>query len=406
MTTPRQPSSRDYGRKGPRGDRHPLLDRADVAINEGPGPEYLYRPGQILVATEDRSVVEGPLRAAGWAPSKGQASKLGVLRYAPVGTDARQDVPLLVSRLRSLTDKTGRPPRVAPNQVLLTSSHLRWFGGGEPIPSHDRLDIPQLAYGRGPTVAVVDTGLDDHPSLAGHAARLSDSADRDPLDEDHNGLLDTAAGHGTFVTGAVAEVAPAARIIDIRVPDAGGVTDDLTLSLALARLSRIDVCNLSLGGYAHDNTPPFVLEQAIGLFEARNPKAVIVAAAGNDGVDQPMYPAAFKRVIAVGALGPKNQPATFPLGGGATNHGRWVDACAQGVDVLSTYVNGKRDDGRGVVAFHGWARWSGTSFSAAHVSGVIAARMISDGIDAREAAFRSITAIGLTTVPGLGTIVN
>lgn len=406
MTASRRPNKHDEKNKDSHSDRHPLLDREDVAVNEGPGPEYLYRPGQVLVVTEDRSIVDGPLREAGWAPSKGGTGKLNVLRYTPAGSGARQDVPLLVSRLRSLTDETGRSPRVAPNHVLLTSRHMAWAGGGAPVPSDDRLDASKAANDCGPTVAVVDTGLDDHPALAGRATRLDDSTDRDLLDDNNDGLLDTAAGHGTFVSGIVAHTAPEARVLNIRVPDAGGVTDDLQVAQALARLSKIDICNLSLGGYAHDGTPPFVLEQAIALFEARNPKAVMVAAAGNDATDQPMYPAAFKRVIAVGALGPKNQPAAFPLGGGGTNYGRWVDACAQGVDVLSTYVNGKRDDGSGIVAFNGWARWSGTSFATARVSGAIAALMMSDGIGAREAAFRLINAAGLPTVPGLGAIVS
>ena len=99
-----------------------------------------------------------------------------------------------------------------------------------------------------------------------------------------------------------------------------------------------------------------------------------MASAGNDGTSQPQYPAAFDGVIAVGAVGPDG-PTPW------TNYGDWVDACAPGADLNSSFfakfdgpeprVNTVDPD-----RFEGWATWSGTSFAAPVVVAAIAREMV------------------------------
>lgn len=73
-------------------------------------------------------------------------------------------------------------------------------------------------------------------------------------------------------------------------------------------------------------------------------------------------------VIAVGAVHDTiGQVAPF------SGYGPWVTACAGGVDVVGPYFEDGYPKG-----YHGWAIWSGTSFSAATVTGRIAARMAAD----------------------------
>ena len=94
---------------------------------------------------------------------------------------------------------------------------------------------------------------------------------------------------------------------------------------------------------------------------------VVVAAAGNDSTCRVTWPAALPGVIAVGALGPSG-PAPF------TNYGSWV-TCAPGVDVISNFFDDvdKHDDKNPATSdFHGWAKWSGTSFAAPIVAAAIA----------------------------------
>ncbi|NED51479.1 peptidase S8 and S53 subtilisin kexin sedolisin, partial [Micromonospora aurantiaca] len=68
--------------------------------------------------------------------------------------------------------------------------------------------------------------------------------------------------------------------------------------------------------------PSPVLRQAIA---ALGRGTVVVACAGNAATDRPFWPAAMKPVIGVAALDGADR-AWF------SNHGWWVDACAQGVD--------------------------------------------------------------------------
>ena len=55
-----------------------------------------------------------------------------------------------------------------------------------------------------------------------------------------------------------------------------------------------------------------------------------VAAAGNQGTCRPFFPAALPEVIGVGAVSAAGR-TWF------SNFGGWVDACAPGVDVISTF---------------------------------------------------------------------
>lgn len=246
--------------------------------------------------------------------------------------------------------------------------------GGEPGRQDGVTVVPLRgdSPGFGVRVGVVDTRLAAHPWLAGgYVAAAADLLPMHPPSP-----LPWQANHGTFVTGLVLRQAPGA-IVELR----GGLDDDATqdswtLARTIADLSArsADVVNLSLECQTDDDEPPLVLGAALA---ALGPRTVVVAAAGNHGhgdegpCPPPSWPAALDHVIAVGALDGAAQPAGF------TPQAPWVDAMAPGVDVVSTYFTGPG----GRAAF---ARWSGTSFAAAAVSGAIAARVPAAG-SARQA---------------------
>ncbi|MDQ4065689.1 MAG: S8 family serine peptidase [Actinomycetota bacterium] len=199
------------------------------------------------------------------------------------------------------------------------------------------IDAPaawDLAVGRGVTVAVIDSGVaHDHPDVR---ARIAEGGwdfvddDDDPYDP---------SGHGTHVAGIVAAtsgdafgvagVAPAARILPLRVLNAAGVgsADDIASAIAMASSSGARIANVSMVGPA-SQTVLAAIDAAADL--------LLVAAAGNEAsnVDvDPVYPCSYAstNVICVAASDNRDQLAPASNYGAAT-----IDLAAPGEDVVST----------------------------------------------------------------------
>jgi subtilisin family serine protease len=363
------------------------------------GPDYLYRPEQVLVHNEDLPLVERQLKALRATIREDLTEDLAeqgipitvfIVRTAPV--------PSVVDRLLAHRDPDDPAPRVAPNHVLVGEPRYMGGPGGEPRPATRGTEPDPERGSDGPVVGALDTGVPRglgglHPSLA--ARLVTEDPDIDALYTTGD-LLDHEAGHGTFVSGVIMQLAPWLQIDPEKVLDSAGFGDDVTVTLGLARANRALV-NASFGGYTHADRPPLALE---AFLAKRDPESVIVAAAGNAGSSRPFWPAAFKHVIAVGAVDTKGEgllPASF------SNHGDWVDCCAPGVDIRSTYVKGEWQlANSGVLeAFDGWACWSGTSFAAPSVVATIAAAMQGNALTPRQAA-HGVLAGATRFVPGLG----
>jgi subtilisin family serine protease len=233
--------------------------------------------------------------------------------------------------------------------------------------------------GAGVRVGILDTGLYQHPVLAG--GYLADRADLVAPADPYAHL----GGHAAFVAGLVRRGAGRAELVVKQVLDnhrAKGTVWDLAQRMVEFRDSGVRILNLSLGCYTTDGDAPFVLARAVRLLA---PDMVIVAAAGNHGdvrenakrglpegsEKRPFWPAAFEDVVAVGALTPDRGgwcEADF------SPRLPWITLLAEGDEVVSAYLDGKVDvPGRGTEPFGGWARWAGTSFAAGVVSGKLAA---------------------------------
>ena len=260
----------------------------------------------------------------------------------------------------------------------------------------------------GPRVVVLDTGLSvdgNLPPTRSGSRFVADAVDRDAPDEVGDGLLDPAAGHGTFIGGLVDRVAPGCGITLHRVLSTFGDGDEVAIAERLlavaADATPKTIVNLSFGGYTLEQ--PFLLAWAVR--QVQDTGAVVVASAGNDGTCRPTYPAALPGVVSVGAVGPTG-PAPF------SNYGPWVRACAPGVDLVSPYFqafDGSEPlaaDGADPDRFDGWGCWSGTSFAAPVVVGALARAMLATGCTAAEAVARVVDAPGLLRIPDLGTVVN
>jgi len=149
-----------------------------------------------------------------------------------------------------------------------------------------------------------------------------------------NELVDPVFGHHFFIESIIKRIAPNAEIFRAPVMTNYGVTIDPIVAERLEQIfdawsgeGRVGIVNLSLGAYTFDNDP--APATAAVVERMRDAGWLIISAAGNDASCRPMWPAALREAISVGAIGPDG-PAPF------TNHGGWVDACAPGVDIIAT----------------------------------------------------------------------
>lgn len=168
---------------------------------------------------------------------------------------------------------------------------------------------------------------------------------------------DDCAGHGTHVTGIAAGttygIAKGASIVPVRVLDCNGVgyASDIISAVNWVIANHTGgpaVINVSLGG-------SFSASLNAALSQAVNRGFVVVAAAGNSGVDAcTSSPASAAGVIAVGAMANPTSWASY------SNYGPCVDINAPGSNIVSDWLNG------------GTATLSGTSMATPHVAGLIA----------------------------------
>jgi subtilisin family serine protease len=271
----------------------------------------------------------------------------------------------------------GWVPTMGKNRRVLpvTGAHtIEGGGAGTPSAAQPNLAPRAGEPGRGVRVGIADTALYANPWLAGSYQAAPAS-----MWEDQGSAPEYAVGHATFVAGLVLQRAPGATLEALRVLGANAEADswDVAKDLVLFARSGLDVLNLSFGCFTEDNRPPLVLSAALERIGSR---VVVVAAAGNHGATtyarHPMWPAALEQVVAVGATdGAGGRPAWSP-----DPELPWIDVVAPGEAVTSTYLLGKvdlrSDGGAPDEPFDGFARWSGTSFSAAQVSGAVAAGVI------------------------------
>lgn len=235
-----------------------------------------------------------------------------------------------------LQDQTAEPIEGDPAQYALAKLRL-------PL-AH------RLAHGANVTIAVIDSGVDvKHSELANSIADTFDAL----------GSGEGPHVHGTGVAGVIVSharlmgSAPEARIIAIRafgVAKAGAESNTYVILKALdyAAEHGAQIINMSFAG---PKDP--VIERAIAATAARG--LVLVAAAGNAGAKSPpLYPAANPNVIAVSATDAQDKLFT------ASNRGNYIAIAAPGVDIFLPAPDGK------------YQMTSGTSFSAAYISGIAA----------------------------------
>lgn len=293
---------------------------------------------------------------------------------------------------------------VAVSESPETKDHVVWAIGGDAAAQAAQWAPQALALGQahalstgaGVRVAVLDTGIDaTHPAFAGRLATGPGGTllGRDFVDDDADpaeagSASDAGWGHGTHVASTIAQAAPGARLMPVRVLDAAGRGNVWVLAEALMWAIDPDgdprtddgarVVNISLGTTA----PTRLLNTAIELATCSDdddnesdddysdpgfaadrdrctlrPGVVVMAAAGNSGSStERVWPAA---EAAEGQYAITASTRSGALAGFA-NRGSWVQLAAPGEGIVAAVPGGR------------YATWSGTSMATPWASGVAA----------------------------------
>lgn len=227
--------------------------------------------------------------------------------------------------------------------------------------------------GQGVIVGVLDAGVDSRvPDLRGSVitgpdyTRGANPPGYRPPHWHGTFIASLIAGHGSGpgLASGVIGVAPAARILSVRVildDDEPGFPiynananyeDAIASGIRYAVRRGAGVINMSLGSASAARQVRLAVGYAISH------GVVVVASAGNDGTgpgrSQYSYPASFTGVISVGAVDAAHQRASF------SDRNASVVICAPGVDVVGASAGG------------GYLAVNGTSPASAFVAGVAA----------------------------------
>ena len=227
-------------------------------------------------------------------------------------------------------------------------------------------DLHRYTTGNEVRVAVIDSGIDgNHPDLQGQLAVNANFVDNgDPPPEIHGtavaGIIAARTGHGGIVG-----VAPKARLMGLRacwqLPNQSTRCNSFTLSKAInyAILNGAKVINLSLSG-----PPDRLLDR---LLDVALQRGIGVVGAIDAQASAPTFPASHRGVLAVasqpsvkvsGNFAPVSAAALMVKTAAAAGLERPL--FAPGNDVPTTAPGAR------------WSFVSGSSYAAAHVSGMLA----------------------------------
>lgn len=257
--------------------------------------------------------------------------------------------------------------------------------------------------GREVVVAVIDSGVNiDNPDLVDKIWVNKFEKYNSGIDDDHNGFIDDLHGwdfilnipdprpkltknsddaglnHGTMIAGiigastnnglGISGIAKNVKIMPLRALDdrGEGKISDVIRAIDYAVNNGADIINLSFSGLAYNKGFNEAVERAY------KSGVIVVAAAGNNSNNldnEMMYPACFKGskneniIITVGSTDTLDQKANFSSYGS-----KCVDISAPGISFFSTYFYDNTETKEKY--YNGY--WSGTSMSAALVSGSLA----------------------------------
>jgi len=356
------------------------------------GFDTMLVPGQLLITREsyeraadylaELGLTEGPLcEGIDCPPEDCETLAARVVRLAHPQMSPQELADVATNlRLRGFAASLTYIVPTAPVHKHPANAPVQGIHDGDVLPGGrtSRAHAARAMPGTPARVAVIDTGIDRArlPMVAGDPDLLHEFPLGQPA-QVRDEYLDFDAGHGTFVAGIVRQLAPDAEITVYRAIDSDGIGSEVAVACKMLQAVRegAQILNISLGCQTRDDFPPVALQATVELIAERQretgQQVLIVAAAGNFGDTRPCWPAALPGVISVAGLTPGLLPSLW------SSRGYWVTCSAIGEGVLSAYVPGQVSPliTPTPVVFTGedpWALWTGTSFAAPQITGVLA----------------------------------
>lgn len=210
-------------------------------------------------------------------------------------------------------------------------------------------------------IGIVDTGTDwDHPDLI-NQIKYNNNDPINGVDDDGDGYIDNyrgwdmsdndnnpmvpgggTAAHGSHVSGCAAAqtnngvgvASPGfnCKFLPVKTTKNSDPNSYLTEGyegIVYAADHGCHIINNSWGGAGGGSFGQLAIDYA-----TINKDALVICAAGNDGNETVFYPASYKYVISVASTG-SNSDAKSSF----SNYGMYIDVCAPGSNIYSTYYN-------------------------------------------------------------------
>lgn len=363
-------------------------------------------PGQIIVKLR-------AAKAGAALPSLRDVAdrRIGVMRPRLTRVDARASVLELDGASKQATLNAISALRDDPAVEWAEPNYIRHIDASMPndpvarqqwaLPKAHVLEAWDRTLGATTTiVAVIDSGIMEHPDLMGRllpgydfisdVTNAADGNGRDADPTDTGSEQPTSTGfHGTHVAGIIAArsgngsgiagIDWNCKVLPVRALgiDRGTGTDlDITDAMRWA-------AGLSVAGAPMNPNPARVLNLSFGgaggsqlmnttIAELRQRGVIIIASAGNDNVDAGSYtPAGVPGVITVGATRYDGVRAPY------SNYGATIELMAPGGDLTADQDGDGNPDGIVSLTFsrtqnaYGYVYYQGTSQAAPQVTGVV-----------------------------------
>ena len=306
-----------------------------------------YVPGQLLVKYAEPVSTQSVSSAAQWAQVHSAVQTqygLSVLEHGAVGQVQRvavgaQDVLELAdtlsadSRIRYAEPVYYLHTTELPNDELIQK---QWWLASAGVPAAWNAETGESSD---VVVAVMDSGFDlEHPELSGRFLDGIDfcaqiAQDSCSVVDDDPSFGNSENSHGTHVAGIIGAAAnneqgiagvahgSGIKLLPVKIfDDAGEGATTLSFvngirwaagleininGVTYQNPNPADIINMSLGGFFDSEA----IKEAVA--EARAAGATLLAATGNNGIDQIISPAAVEDVIAVGSVNPSFRRSCF-----------------------------------------------------------------------------------------------